>query len=71
MEVRGYPSLLFFPAQADLPEGTSPKAYKFQGPRNIEAFEDFTLKGGWKHAKDDSQVPMNLSTIESYGRWFA
>jgi len=38
MEVRGYPTLLFFPGTADTKDGDV-KAYKFQGPRTREGFE--------------------------------
>ena len=71
MEVRGYPTILFFPGKGDVAEGERPQAYKFQGPRNLESLEDFALKGGWKLANEEATIPMNLKGVESWARWFA
>ena len=42
-EIRGYPSLLFFPADESL-AGTY---IKYQDPRNLEHLEQFALNGGY------------------------
>lgn len=68
MEVRGYPTLLFFPKEI---EGDRAKAYKFSGPRTMESLEMFALQEGWRSASADSEVPVNLSGIEAWARWFA
>ena len=66
MEVRGYPSLLFFAAEEQ--EGGA-KAIKYQGPRSREAFEEFAFNGGYKNVGDDAQIPINLKGVESWTRW--
>ena len=68
MEVRGYPSLLFFPGKKEGIEGPT-KAIKYSGQRTREAFEDFALNGGFKNVADDQKVPVNLSSMESWSRW--
>ena len=50
-EVRGYPTLLFFPA-TKAPEGdgeifAQSQFYKYKGPRNQAALETFALGGGY------------------------
>ena len=67
LEVRGYPTVLYFPTEI---VGERAKAYKFQGPRTLEGFEAFALQGGWRNAPDDSTVPVNLGGLESWVRWF-
>ena len=49
MEVRGYPTLLFFPGKKDFAEGEAPvaKAVKYSGMRTRESLEEFALQGGW------------------------
>lgn len=49
MEVRGYPSLIYFPGLDEAGEGGKVKAYKYQGMRSREALEEFALDGGWKN----------------------
>ena len=71
MEVRGYPTLLFFPGKKDFDEGVAPvaKAVKYQGMRARENLEEFALNGGWKNVGEDSSVPIGLSGMESWMRW--
>ena len=66
MEVRGYPTLLFFAAEEQ--EGGA-KAIKYQGQRTREHLEEFAIGGGYKTAGDDAQVPINLKGMESWQRW--
>ena len=47
MEVRGYPTLLFFPGKNDIPAGEKAKAIKYSGGRVMEEFEKFAFAGGW------------------------
>ena len=51
MEVRGYPTLLFFSAEEQ--EGGA-KAIKFQGQRTREGLEEFAINGGYKTVGDDA-----------------
>ena len=71
MEVRGYPTLLYFPGKNDLAEGEKPQAYKFMGQRNMEGLEAFALGGGWRNTSEDGQIPVGLQGVESWARWFA
>ena len=71
VEVRGYPTLLYFPGKKDLAPGEKAQAYKMSGPRNMEGLEAFSLGGGWKNASEDQQVPVGLQGVESWARWFA
>lgn len=74
-EVRGYPTLLFFPGKNDIEKdeegNTKVQAYKFQGPRNMEGLEAFALNGGYKSVGQDYKIPINLKALESWARWFA
>ena len=71
MEVRGYPSLLFFPGKNDIPEGEKAKAIKYTGGRVIEEFEKFAFAGGWKSVGEDNFIPFNTDAVEKWGRWAA
>ena len=53
MEVRGYPTLIYFPGAESLSEGEKSQAVKYQGQRTIEAFEQFAFNGGWKKVGED------------------
>ena len=65
-EVRGYPTLLYFP----LTEGTdSPSQYfKYQGPRSLEYLESFALNGGYLEAESE-EIPKNLEGFEYWKRY--
>ena len=45
LEVRGYPTLIYFPKET---KGDRVQGYKFQGQRNIEGLEAFAINGGWE-----------------------
>ncbi len=47
LEVRGYPTLLYFPKETQK-EGERVQGFKFQGQRNLEGLEAFAIEGGWK-----------------------
>ena len=66
LEVRGYPTLLFF--SADEQEGGA-RAIKYSGPRARENLEEFALNGGYKTVSEDEVIPMNLTGVESWTRW--
>lgn len=66
MEVRGYPTLLFFSAEQQ--EGGA-KAIKYKGQRTREALEEFALNGGYKTVSEEDEIPMNLSGLDAWARW--
>ena len=69
-EVRGYPTLLFFPGKKENVEGPV-KAIKYKGPRTREAFEDFALNKGFENiTEDDDTVPVKQTGMESWMRFF-
>ncbi len=70
LEVRGYPTLMYFPKETQ-GEDDRVKGYKFQGQRTMEGLEAFAIQGGWKNVGSDQLIPMNLAGIESWGRWLA
>ena len=47
MEVKGYPTLIFFPGKNENLEGPT-EGRKYQGQRTLESLTEFALKGGWK-----------------------
>lgn len=71
MEVRGYPTLIYFPGTAESEEGAKIKAYKYQGMRTPEALEEFALNGGWRNVGQESVIPFGLGQVESWMRWVA
>lgn len=71
MEVRGYPTLLFFPGKNDIKEGEKPQAIKYSGGRVIHEFENFAFAGGWKEVGADSYIPFSSDGLEKWGRWAA
>lgn len=66
-EVRGYPTLLFFPATA-APAGEgevfASQFYKYKGPRQQAALETFALGGGYLEAGDSEPVPKETQGME-------
>ena len=42
-EIRGYPTLLYFPVEAD----RSGKYQKYNGERSLETLVEYALKGGY------------------------
>ena len=68
-EIRGYPSLLFFPGTTSTDENDVEKAkfYRYKGPRNPEYFEKFTLQGGYlEEAAEAEEVAKDLEGMEYY-----
>ena len=61
-EVRGYPTLLFFPAAEATAEGEAPAStfYKYKGARSQAAFETFALGGGYLLQGEAEEVPKDL-----------
>ena len=70
LEVRGYPSLLYFPKETKA-AGERVQGYKFQGARTMEGLEAFSINEGWKRIGEEGMIPVNLKGIESWGRWLA
>ena len=65
-DVRGYPTLLFFPSKGqDTKEGGS-SYYKFKGARTPEAWEKYTLGGGYLEQEAESEIPKNVEGFEYY-----
>ena len=65
-EVRGYPTLLYFPLTecADSPS----QYFKYQGPRSLEYLESFALNGGYLEAESE-EIPKNLEGFEYWKRY--
>ena len=69
MEVRGYPTLLFFPGKNENVDGPV-SAIKYKGARTREEFEAFALEGGYKNvSQEDEKVPVNQTGMEAWTRW--
>ena len=47
MEVKGYPTLIFFPGNNEDVKGPT-EGRKYQGQRTLEELEKFALQDGWK-----------------------
>ena len=47
MEVKGYPTLIFFPGKNEDVKGPT-EGRKYQGQRTLEELEKFALQDGWK-----------------------
>ena len=60
-EVRGYPSLLYFPVE----EERSGKYQKYNGGRTIEMLEEYALKGGYLGSQEEvDEIPKHLEGLE-------
>lgn len=60
-EVRGYPTLLYFPVEED----RSGKYQKYQGGRSMEQLEEYSLKGGYLSSQEEiDEIPKNLQGFE-------
>ena len=70
MEVKGYPTLIFFPGKNENVAGPT-EGRKYQGQRTLEDLTTFALKDGWKTVGQESMIPLNLKGIQSWARWFA
>lgn len=62
-EIRGFPTVLFFPAE----EGLNDRYFTYEGMRSLEDLEDFALKGSFKHSEHES-IPRRLEGMEYYQR---
>lgn len=69
MEVRGYPTLIYYPGLDEAGDDGKIKAYKYQGMRSREALEEFALNGGWRSVGQESQIPFGLGQVETWARW--
>jgi hypothetical protein len=64
-EVKGYPTLLYFPGAS----GDAATRYvKFSGPRSKEYLVDFALNGGWESAETE-EIPKNLEGMDYWKRY--
>ena len=62
-EVRGYPTLLYFPISENSDKPS--QYYKYQGPRSLDYLESFALNGGYLEAEQE-EIPKNL---EGFAYW--